>query len=68
MQITCGICLHHGDAESFLPENVGMLPDDLSSPGPDWVCPHCLCGIYAPRTLTVDDFICIDEVDDEKAV
>jgi hypothetical protein len=55
MQITCGICGHRGDAERFLPENVGMLPEDISAPDHNWVCPCCLCEILVPATLTADD-------------
>lgn len=55
MQIKCGICGHVGDAERFLPENVGILPEDVLGPGPDWICPSCLSDLYVPATLTPED-------------
>jgi predicted nucleic-acid-binding Zn-ribbon protein len=57
--ITCGICGFSGDAMNFTP------PDQED--GPDWICPKCGCGVYVPATLTADDFISF-EVVDEKAV
>jgi len=32
-----------------------MLPEDISAPDHNWVCPCCLCEILVPATLTADD-------------
>lgn len=65
MEIKCGICGHQSDAERFLPENVGILPEDISGPGPDWVCPSCLSDLYVPATLTPEDLAALGGKDAE---
>jgi hypothetical protein len=65
MKITCAICGHVGDAERFLPANVGILPEDVLGPGPDLVCPSCLSGLYVPHPFTLDDLAALGVKDAE---
>ncbi len=57
MQITCGICRHRGDADTFVPRT----PDTY---GPDLVCPKCECGVYVPATLAVEDLFTVEVADE----
>ena len=56
MQIKCGFCEYRGDADEFVPRDQEC--------GPDWICPKCLLGTYVSATLTVEDLISIEAMDD----
>jgi len=56
MQIKCGFCEYLGNAEEFVPRDQEC--------GPDWICPKCLLGTYVPATLTVEELISIESMDE----